>query len=120
MTPTNDLVNKGDCMKKPFKKKDPFSALPESFKDAVGSMGLEELKSKTLEVAKSELENQAAAKADEDLAQKRAQAMLAGRGYIEQTKLNKTKLKFLIQAMADKGDMKSLDIIKLELSAVKS
>lgn len=102
------------------KKKDPFAAIPEDFKDGVEGMGQDELKAKFVEVTKAELENQAAAKADQDLSQAKDRARIAGQIYSDQTKMNKLKTKYLIQAMADKGDSKSEQIVRLELSAVKA
>ncbi len=101
------------------KKKDPFAALPDDFKDGIEGMGQEELKAKFVEVTKSELENIAAAKADQDLLIARDRARVAAQVYTDQSKMNRLKTKYLVQAMADKGDSKSEQIVRLELSAAK-
>ncbi len=101
------------------KEKDPFAALSNDFKDAVASMGQDELKTRFVETTKAELENQAAAKADQDLSRAKEQARVAAQPYSEQTKLNRLKTRFLVRAMADHGDAKSEQIIRLELSSVK-
>jgi len=98
-------------------KKNPFDALPESFKSTVGAQSLDGLKSKLSEVSKNEAQNLSAMKADEDLKSKRDQAKLAAQVYREESKLNKLKAKYIIQAMADKGDEVSCNIVKLDIAA---
>lgn len=105
--------------KKSFKKqkKDPFEALPDEFKSFVDGAGLEELRLKLSDVAKSDEQNLSAAKADEDLNTKRASVKTAMEPYKEVAKLNKLKRKRLIIALSDKGDVVAENIVKLDVAA---
>ncbi len=98
-------------------KKGPFDSLSEDFKDAVGAKSLEEIKDTLSDIAKAEEANQAAKAADEDLAAKKEQAKFASEVYREATKENKTKIKFIISVLADKGDETAIQIVRLNLLA---
>ncbi len=103
----------------PRKKKSPFDALPEDFKESVTTASLQQLKDKLSEVAKSDEHNLSAAKADTDLQEKKEALKAAAEGYREVAKLNKLKKKFIIQSMSDSGDEISQQIIQLDLSSAK-
>lgn len=103
----------------PRTKKNPFDALPEDFKDAVTSASLDQLKVKLSEVTKSDEQNISAAKADQDLQEKKEALKNAAEGYREVAKTNKLKKKFIIQSMSDSGDPVAQSIIQLDLSAAK-
>jgi hypothetical protein len=107
-------------MAKKFKKsgpKDPFAALPESFKDAMTAAGSDELNKQLGAIAKAEEHNKAAMKADKDLKEKRAQVMEASKVYRENTKLNDLKTKYITRQLADKGDSLSSETVRLSLDA---
>ena len=99
-----------------FKKKalkDPFSALPETFKDGCASAQTGELQERLAQTAKSEEQNQSAMKADVDLKAKVEQANVARQPYKETTKLNRLKTQYIIRILADRGDTLCQDILKL-------
>ncbi len=98
-------------------KKGPFDSLPSEFKDAVAAEDLAAIKARLSDIAKAEEANQAAKAADEDLNKLKEQAKYAGVGYREGTKMNKTKVKFIISVLADKGDETALQIVRLNLIA---
>lgn len=98
-------------------KKNKFDALPEDWKDRVGSANLDELKAEVAVVAKQEFLNQAVMKADQDLNEKKDAVKVASAGYREVTKLNKLKLAFLTQVAADKGDAISQETIQNLINA---
>lgn len=97
-------------------KKDPFRALPETFKDAMTSAGPEELHKQLAAITKSELQNQAAKKADPDVKERREALGVATRGYSEATKLNNLKAGYITRQLADKGDAQSAETIRLGLA----
>jgi hypothetical protein len=99
------------------KPKDKFAALPDTFKNDVGSASLETLKQILAEVAKKEEANQSAKKADPDLNRLKEQVKVASSGYTDVTKMNRLKLKFIIRNLADKGDDVAATIIKNDISA---
>lgn len=80
-----------------------FNLLPDEFKDAVATKTVEELNLTIAEVAKGEAVNQEAKEDDEDLASLKEQVKDASAPYSEGTKMNKTKIAFLRQALKDKG-----------------
>jgi hypothetical protein len=94
----------------------PFSALDEEFKEAVAAATTEALKTQFGQVAKNEVENQAAMKADPDLKSLRAQAADAGAQYREATKANKQRLKFILRVLGDRGDEQAQEIMRLTLA----
>ena len=99
------------------KKKGPFDSLPTEFKDAVAAEDLTAIKARLSDIAKAEEANQAAKNADEDLNKLREQAKYAGESYREASKANKTKVKYIITVLADKGDETALQIVRLNLLA---
>lgn len=98
-------------------KKNPYDALPDDFKSFVDGAALEGLKDKLGEVAKMEEQNLAACKADGDLNTKREAVKFAMEPYKEIAKMSRLKKKYLIQALADKGDKVSESIVRLDLAA---
>lgn len=98
-------------------KKNKFDDLPQDWKDALESSSLDELKSKVAEVAKTEFLNQSEMKADQDLNEKKELVKVASAGYREVTKLNKLKLSYLTQMMADKGDAMSQQTVQNLMNA---
>ncbi|WNM70301.1 hypothetical protein [Myxococcus phage Mx1] len=99
------------------KAKDPYASLPDDFKSAVGLASPEELKAKLAEVAKSQEANLSSMKADPDLNKLKEQVKFAGAGYSEVTKTNRQKTKFIIRALADKGDPVAQAIIQNDIEA---
>lgn len=100
--------------KRGFKRpKDPFSALPETFKDACAAAQTDELQGRLASTAKDEEENQSAKRADQQLKEKAKEYQLAGQVYKEATKLNKLKTQYVIRILADRGDQKCQEILKL-------
>lgn len=98
-------------------KKNKFDDLPQEWKDALDGASLEELKTKVADVAKTEVLNQSAMKADQDLNEKKELVKEASAGYRDLTKLNKLKLAYLTQMMADKGDPMSQETIQNLINA---
>ena len=98
-------------------KKDPFSKLDPEFRDALAGASSEELKAKLSDVAKDEEANKSSKKADPDLKRLKEQVKVAGEGYSELTKRNRLKIKFIIQLLADKGDVVASAIIQNDMAA---
>lgn len=104
--------------KKGFRQpKDPFSALPEEFKDATTSMQADEIAKKLAELTMDEERNQAAMKADADLVAKRKEVQTASQTYREQTKLYKLKLKFITRVQSDRGNAIASEIVSLGVAS---
>lgn len=87
----------------PKKKKDVFEDLDSEFKTTVDSMTDEEIKRRISEVAIAEHENQANKKQDQDLAERLAQAKMAGEQYREATKANKLRIGYCHALLAARG-----------------
>lgn len=104
--------------KKGFKQpKDPFAALPEEFKDAATNMQADELAKKISELTMEEERNQAALKADADLARLRKEVQVASQTYREQTKLYKLKIKFITRVQSDRGNPIASEIVSLGVAS---
>lgn len=104
-------------MGRPKKNKDPFAELPESFKDALATADVNQLKDKLAEVAKAQEANKSEMKADEDLNNLKEQVKVASSGYTEVTKSNKLKTKYVIRLLADKGDAVAQSIVQNDINA---
>lgn len=104
--------------KKGFKApKDPFDALPEEFKEATAAMQADEVAKKISELTMDEERNQAAQRADADLAAKRKEVQTASRTYREQTKLYKLKIKFITRVQSDRGNAVASEIVSLNVAS---
>ena len=99
------------------KKVDPFSKLSPEFRDALAGATTDELKVKLSEVAKDEEANKSAKNADEDLNSLKKQVKVASEGYLEVTKRNRLKIKFIIRLLAENGDPVASAIIQNDASA---
>lgn len=94
--------------KKAEAKKDKFADLPSEFKDAiVGCKDAVAIKARLAEVALAQEENKLAMKADEDLAQKKAEAKEAAAQYTEASKANNLKIQFCRRVLRDRGQLSS-------------
>lgn len=98
--------------------KDPFSALPTEFKDAMAAAQGSELQEKLATITKSNEQNLAAKKADQDLKEKGQAYQQAGLVYKETAKLNSLKAKYIMRILADRGDAFCQDFLKLDASKV--
>jgi hypothetical protein len=85
------------------KNNDPFKDLPPEFKDAIAASSPEEIRKRICEVALNEEENQRLKAEDQDLAEKKEAAKLAGEQYSDGTKSNRLKIKFMRRCLEDKG-----------------
>jgi len=85
------------------KQKEPFADLSEEFKDKANSSTDEELKRIASETAFAQHENLVAQKDDQDLAEKKEQAKIAGEQYAQATKTNKLKIKYIYQLLEARG-----------------
>jgi hypothetical protein len=85
------------------KEKNPYSDLPEEFKDAIESGSDDELRRKVAEVAFAEQENQRMKADDADLAEKKAAAKMAGEQYSDATKMNRLKIKYAHSVLEARG-----------------
>jgi hypothetical protein len=83
--------------------KDPFAGLPDEFKEQVAKLDKDGLNLKLAEVAKNEFENQKLKAEDKDLNDLKEQVKVASEGYVESTKANKLKVKWLVHIMREKG-----------------
>lgn len=84
-------------------KKDPFDILPEDFKDSVQGKSDAEINEMIAKVAKDEELNRRCKAEDQDLKEKQEQAKLAGQGYADATKMNKTKTAYLYDVLKARG-----------------
>ena len=104
--------------RRPRGSKDPFAALPTEFKDAMAAAQGAELQEKLAGITKSNEQNQAAKKADQDLKEKGAIYQQAGLPYKETAKLNSLKAKYIMRILADRGDADCQEFLKLNASKV--
>ena len=84
-------------------KKDPFECINEEWKAAVASSTPDEINKRIAQAAKDEDENQVLKKADEDFANCREAATVAGQVYSDATKVNRAKVAYGRQVLGDKG-----------------
>lgn len=87
----------------PKKDKEPFSELPEEFREAVESMNVEEIKQRIAIVALDQVELMKAKKEDQDLFEKKEVYKEAGALYREGSKLNKSKIEYCKVMIDNKG-----------------
>lgn len=87
----------------PFAKKNPFEDLDEEWMSAVAGSTVDEINARIAELAKAQEENLAAQKADGDLAEKKEAVKFASENYRENTKGYKTRMKYIMQILGDKG-----------------
>jgi hypothetical protein len=80
-----------------------FADLDTEWKDSIAAMPVEEINSKIAEVAKAEAENQKVMKEDQQLAEAKMAAKMAGEGYREATKMSKLRIKYCVRVLADRG-----------------
>lgn len=104
--------------RKPQGPKDPFAALPNSFKEAMEAAQGAELQEKLAGITKSNEQNLAAKKADQDLKEKGQAYQQAGLQYKETAKLNSLKAKYIMRILADRGDGECQEFLKLNASKV--
>jgi hypothetical protein len=90
-----------------------------NWRDSLNGANIDALKTKLAEVAKNEFANQAAKSADEDLNNAKAQVTVAASGYVEITKKNKLKARYVISQLADKGDTEACEIIQNDILAAE-
>lgn len=83
--------------------KDPFSAVPEEFKEAVVGMSAEEIDARIAKVAKDQVELMRAKKEDQDLEEKKVSYREAGLVYREGSKLNRVKIEYCKSILEQKG-----------------
>lgn len=84
-------------------KKDKFEDLPEEFKTQADSSNRDDLKKLIAKVACSQVELMRAKKEDMHLEEMKIAYQNAGSVYKEGTKLNRTKIEYMKQALDDKG-----------------
>jgi hypothetical protein len=84
-------------------KKDPYSDLPEEFKDKVEAATDEQILDMLGDVAKAEEYNRRCRDDDEDLAEKEAQKKLAEEQYKDATKANRLKTRYLYDLLRARG-----------------
>lgn len=84
-------------------KKDKFQDLDQDFQDTVAGMNEAEIRNKIASVALNQVAVSTAKELDEDLAQKKEAAKVAGEGYAEATKMNKLRIEFCRRVLSDKG-----------------
>lgn len=104
--------------RRPRGPKDPFAALPETFKDGCAAAQTTELQEKLSGITKSNEQNQAAKKADQDLKDRGAAYQAAGLVYKETSKLNSLKARYIMRILADRGDAQCQDFLNLVASKV--
>lgn len=84
-------------------RKPQFDLVPSELKDAIGSMGTDEINKKISEVAKAECVNKQAMKDDMQLKEARVAAAMAASGYKEATKTANQIIEFCRRVLADRG-----------------
>jgi hypothetical protein len=99
---------------RPPKEKNPFSEVPEEFKEAVLKMEHDEIRLKISEVTLHQVALSALEKEDQDLAEKKEQAKIAGAVYKEGKKANSQKVLFAKQVLKDRGQRVYDEVIEYE------
>lgn len=84
-------------------KKDPYSELPNEFKEKVEGASDEGLMEILGEVAKNEELNRRLKADDQDLQEKKSQYDFAGEGYKEATKANRLKTRYVYDILRSRG-----------------
>ncbi len=84
-------------------KKDPYSDLPEEFRNKVESATDEQVMEMLGDVAKAEEYNRRLKEDDQDLQEKKASYDMANEGYKEATKSNKLKTRYLYDLLRARG-----------------
>jgi hypothetical protein len=84
-------------------RKNEFEDLDSAWKDGIAGMTEEEINNKIAEIAKAEEENQKLKKEDEQLAEAKEAAKIAGEGYKEASKLSKARIRFCMRVLSDRG-----------------
>lgn len=90
-------------MAKEKAEKDPFSIVPEEFKEAVIGMSAEEIDARISKVAKDQVDLMRAKKEDQDLEEKKVAYREAGLVYREGSKLNRVKIEYCKSILEAKG-----------------
>jgi hypothetical protein len=85
--------------------KNKFEQLDEDFRTLIENGTEEQIRAKLAEVALAEHENQVAKKSDEDLAEKKDAAKLAGEQYAEATKTNKLRIAYAYFILESRGKL---------------
>jgi hypothetical protein len=83
--------------------KDKFKLLDADWKDEVSGLSVEDLKLRIAKVAKDQEELETAQENDEDLQSLKDQVSDASAPYKDGKKANRLRIKFLLQAISDKG-----------------
>lgn len=84
-------------------KKGPFDKLDKEFKDAVDSMGKDEVKARVATVALAQSEMDEAEKDDQHLKEVKDAAAEAGKSYSEPKKINKLRIRYLRKRLGELG-----------------
>lgn len=84
-------------------EKDPFSVVPEEFKEAVVGMDADEINTRIAKVAKDQVDLMRAKKEDQDLEEKKIAYREAGVIYREGSKLNRVKIEYCKSILELKG-----------------
>lgn len=87
----------------PRPAKEPFSDVPQEFRDSVDAGDREEIRRLISQVALDQVELELAQVADEDYQRIKEQYKEAGAIYREGTKVNKLKIKYAQRVFEDKG-----------------
>ena len=89
--------------KKNAEPKDEFAELDSEFKDKVAGSDEAAIRDTIATVALNEVQNQNNKADDQDLAQKREEAAVAGAQYKDASKMNKLRIRFARRVLSDKG-----------------
>lgn len=85
------------------KKKNEYDDLDSDFKSLVENMKDEEIRSKIAEVAMNQVELMKAKTADQDLAEKKTAAKMAGEMYRDGSKMNRLRIEYARQILENRG-----------------
>lgn len=85
------------------KKKNPFDDLDDQFKDSMNAMTESEIRDRIAQIALNQEELMSARKEDQHLAELKEQVKEASAIYRDGTKMNKLRIAFARQRLADMG-----------------
>lgn len=86
-----------------YKKKNPFDAIEDTWRDGIVAMDEKDIRNAIATTALAQAELMAAKLEDEDLKEKKEAVKEASAIYREGTKINKLKIAFAHQILADRG-----------------